>query len=255
MRLEGKVAIITGGAGGIGSATAKRFLREGARVMLVDRDEAKLREAAAKSGSSERVAFRTADVSRVEDTDAYVAETVARFGGVDILFANAGIEGQLAPLVESKVEDFDRVMAVNVRGVYLALQRSAPEIKKRGGGSVVMTSSVAGVVGYAGISPYVASKHAVVGLMKSAAVELAPFGIRVNTLNPGPVDNRMIRSIETMSSPSHPEKMRTELTSKVPLGRYATNEEMADVALFLVSHESSYCTGAVYLADGGFTAS
>ncbi len=253
MRLDGKVAIITGGSGGIGAATAQRFVREGAHVLLVDRDEAALRDVASRLASPSRVAFRKADVSTPEDTDAYVSEAVSRFGGVDVLFANAGIEGKLARLVDSQVEDFDRVIAVNLRGVYLGLRRVANELAKRGGGSIVITSSVAGVIGSAGLGPYVASKHAVIGLMKAAAIELAPLGIRVNTLNPGPIDNRMMRSIEHQGAPEHPETMRAGFTKMVPLGRYGTNEEMADVALFLASHESSYCTGAIFLADGGFT--
>lgn len=253
MRLEGKVAIITGAAGGIGAATAHRFVHEGARVMLVDSGGPALEDLVRRLGS-EVAAAQPADVSTVEGTEAYVRATLERFGALDILFANAGIEGRLAPLMDSAVDDFDRVLAVNLRGVYLGVRRAAREMARRGGGSIVITSSVAGLVGAAGLAPYVASKHAVIGLARSAAIELAPLGIRVNTLNPGPIENRMMHSIEQQGSPDHPESVKAGFIAKVPLGRYGTNEEMAELALFLASSESSYCTGAVFVADGGYVA-
>lgn len=250
--LESKVAIVTGGAGGIGRATAAAFLREGASVMLVDRVEADVRSAAESLG--ERAAFFAADVSELGPTRAYVEATIARFGGVDVLFANAGIEGRVAPITECPVEELDRVLAVNVRGPFLAIQAVAPHMASRGGGSIVITSSVAGVVGTPGLSAYVASKHATIGLAKTAACELAPLGIRVNTVNPGPIENRMMRSIEDQAAPGHGEDVKAGFLAMVPMGRYGTNEEIAELALFLASGASSYCTGAVFLADGGFVA-
>ena len=252
-RLDGKVAIVTGAAGGIGAATARIFLREGASVMLVDREEEPLAELAQTIGAA-GVAYVAADVSDPEQSKRYVAETVRRFGGIDVLFANAGIEGRFAPLLEYPVAELDRVLAVNVRGVFLGVQLAAPHIADRGGGSIVITSSVAGVVGSRGLCAYIASKHAVVGLMKTAACELAPLGIRVNTVNPGPIENRMMRSIEEQAAPGRGDTVKKGYLSQVPLGRYGTNEEIATVALFLASDESSYCTGGVFMADGGFVA-
>lgn len=251
-KLEGKVAIVTGGAGGIGLATARRMLEEGARVLLVDRSPEALKAAARELG--EQAAWTAADVSSPEDTSRYVQEAVTRFGGVDVVFANAGIEGVVKPLIETSVEDFDRVLAVNVRGAWLTIKHSVPELVKRGGGSIIITSSVAGVVGSPGLSPYVTSKHAVMGLVKCAAVELAPLNIRVNSVNPGPIENRMMRSIEEQANPGDPGAVKGGFLSKIPLGRYGTNEEIASVAVFLASADSAYCTGTSILADGGFVA-
>jgi NAD(P)-dependent dehydrogenase (short-subunit alcohol dehydrogenase family) len=251
-KLNGKVAIVTGGAGGIGAATARRFVDEGAKVMLVDIAEGPLSDVAASLG--EAAAYTAADVSNDADAIRYVKETVKKFGGVDIMFANAGIEGSVAPLTETTVENFDRVQGVNVRGVWLALKHVAPELIKRGGGAVIMTSSVAGIRGFAGLGPYVASKHAVMGLMKTAAHELGPLGIRVMTVNPGPVDNRMMRSIEKQSAPDNPSAVKDQFTAGVPLGRYASNEDIANTVAFLASNEGAYCNGASFVVDGGFTA-
>jgi 3alpha(or 20beta)-hydroxysteroid dehydrogenase len=196
-----------------------------------------------------------ADVASEAETARYVAMCVDTFGGVDVLFANAGTEGVVAPLIDQTVEAFDRVIAVNVRGPFLALKHAAPRIAARGGGSIVVTSSVAGLVGSAGLGPYVASKHAVIGLVRTAAIELATSHIRVNALNPGPIENRMMRSIEEQAAPGAPEAVKRRFCEMVPLGRYGTNEEMARFALFLASEDASYCTGNVFVADGGFLAS
>ncbi|MDQ3033179.1 MAG: SDR family oxidoreductase [Myxococcota bacterium] len=251
--LDGKIAIVTGASGGIGRATAALFVREGASVMLVDRDEAEVRRAA-ESLESGQAAWFAADVSDPAQTKGYVEATMTRFGGVDVLFANAGIEGRVAPIVDYPVEELDRVLAVNVRGPFLGIQQVAPLMAARGGGSIVITSSVAGVIGSPGLSAYVASKHATIGLMKAAACELAPLGIRVNTVNPGPIENRMMRSIEEQAAPGAGETVKQGFLAMVPMGRYGTNEEIASVALFLASSASAYCTGSVFMADGGFVA-
>jgi NAD(P)-dependent dehydrogenase (short-subunit alcohol dehydrogenase family) len=251
--LNDKIAIITGATGGIGAATAELFLREGARVLLVDLKAPPLEALAQRLG--ERAAWVSADVSSEADTERYVSEAVRRFGGVDVLFANAGIEGVVQPLTAYTAEDFDRVLAVNVRGVWLGIKYAAPEMAKRGGGSIVVTSSVAGLIGSKGLGVYVASKHAIIGLAKTAALELAAQKIRVNTLNPGPIENRMMRSIEKQANPADPSVVKSGFEHLVPLGRYGTNEEMAQLALFLASADSSYCTGSVFVGDGGFTAS
>ena len=253
MRLENKVAIITGGAGGIGKAAARRFVEEGAKVLLVDLDAAALEAAASELGSN-AVSWCTADVTSPEDNNRMVAECVERFGGVDIFLANAGIEGQVGSIIDSDVEAFDRVMAVNVRGVWLGLKSTLPELGKRGGGSIVITSSVAGINGTAGLSPYITSKHAVIGLMRSAAKEGAPQGIRVNTVNPSPVNTRMMRSLEEGFSPGDGDTMKAAMEQNIPLGRYGEPEDIANVMLFLASDESRFVTGSVYMADGGSTA-
>lgn len=252
-KLNGKVVIVTGATGGIGAASAELFVQEGARVLLVDLKPEPLQALAQRLG--DKAAYVAADVAKAADTEKYVKEAVQRFGGVDVLFANAGIEGAVKPLTECSVEEFDRVLAVNVRGVWLGIKFAAPEIAKRGGGSVVITSSVAGLIGAKGLGPYVTSKHALLGMARTAALELAAQGIRVNTVNPGPIENRMMRSIEQQANPSDPSVVKTGFQSMVALGRYGTNEEIARLALFLASDDSGYCTGSVFVADGGMTAS
>jgi NAD(P)-dependent dehydrogenase (short-subunit alcohol dehydrogenase family) len=252
-KLDGKVAIVTGGAGGIGLATAKLFAEEGASVMIADISEDGLAKAVESIGG-ERVATKVVDVASAEDVASLVADTVDRFGGLDVYIANAGIEGKVAPIADYPVEEFDRVLAVNLRGSFLAIQSAAPAIAKRGGGSIVVTSSVAGLVGATGLGPYCASKHGVMGLVKTAAAELAPMKIRVNTLNPGPIANRMMESIESQANPEAPESVHAMFEGRVPMGRYGTNEEMARIALFLASDDSSYCTGTSFVGDGGYVA-
>jgi NAD(P)-dependent dehydrogenase (short-subunit alcohol dehydrogenase family) len=253
-RLDGKVALITGAAGGIGKAAAKLFVAEGASVLLVDRDEAALKAATAEIGG-QRAAACVADVTQSESNQAMVHAAVDRFGGIDVFLANAGIEGVVKSIVDTEVEWFDRVMAVNVRGVWLGLKYVMPEMAKRGGGSVVITSSVMGVGGGANLAPYVTSKHAVIGLMRSAALEGAAQKIRVNTVNPSPVETRMMRSLEEGSAPGHAARAREATRQRIPLGRYAEPDDIAKVMLFLASPDSEFLTGGVYMADGGWSTS
>jgi len=252
-RLKGKVAIITGGAGGIGRAAGALFAAEGANVLLVDLDETALKEAVADIGSN-RVTYFVADVTRATDNRAMVGCAEERYGGVDVLVANAGIEGDVMPLADYDDERFDQVIAVNVRGVYLGLKHAIPAMQKRGGGSIVITSSVAGVGAAPGIAPYAASKHAVVGLMRSAAKEYAAANIRVNTVNPSPVETRMMRSIETGMGGTAANEVKERLAASIPLARYAEPDDIARVMLFLASDDSAWVTGAVHMADGGMTA-
>lgn len=249
-RLRDRVAIITGGTGGIGRATAEAMIREGARVLLVDRDAVTVAAAARELGDA--CEGFAGDVSIEQTAKDYVAKAVSCFGGVDILVGNAGIEGRLAPLHEQTEADVDRVLGVNVKGVWFGLKHVVPAMIARGGGSVIMTSSVAGLIGSPGLGPYIASKHAVMGLMKTAAMELGPLGIRVNTVNPGPVDNRMMRSIEEQAAPGHAADVKAGFAAQVPLGRYATNEEIAACVVFLASDEASIVHGTSLVADGGF---
>ena len=249
-RLARKIAIITGGAGGIGLATAKRFVQEGAQVLLVDLEERALKEAADSVGS-DSISIVAADVTDPEQVQFYVQTAVERYGGIDILLNNAGIEGEVKPITEASVEMFDQVMAVNVRGVWLGMKYVIPEMEKRGGGSIVITSSMAGISGAPNFSPYSASKHAVVGIMRSLAAECAHMGIRVNTVNPGLIQTRMTDSLAEQNSPADPDQFVQDLNQRIPLGRYGRPEEVADLMLFLASDESSYCTGGTYGIDGG----
>jgi NAD(P)-dependent dehydrogenase (short-subunit alcohol dehydrogenase family) len=253
MRLSGKVAIVTGATGGIGEASTARFLKEGASVMLVDLSENALMATADRLGGK-KLAAQRADVSEPGAMDEVVARTRDRFGGVDVMFANAGVEGVVRPLADTSLDDFDRVMAVNVRGAFLSLRAAAPALAARGGGAILVTASVASFIGSRGLGPYCASKHAVMGLVKTAAIELAAQRIRVVAINPGPIDNRMMRSIEEQAAPGHAADVKAGFEAKVPLGRYGTNEEIAHLAAFLASDEASYCTGAAFVADGGFLA-
>ncbi|MCC5885786.1 MAG: SDR family oxidoreductase [Gammaproteobacteria bacterium] len=251
-RLEGKVAVITGGSGGIGLAAARRFVAEGARVMLVDLDAEALSRAVADLG--EATAFAVADVTDPAASEAYVAAAEQRFGGVDILLANAGIEGTVKSIVEQDVATFDAVMAVNVRGVWLGLKYAMPAMKRRGGGSVVITSSTAGIRASAGVSPYITSKHATIGLMRSAALEGAADGIRVNTVNPSPTETRMMRSLEDGFFPGDGQVAHDRIARSIPLGRYGQPEDVANLMCFLASDEARFITGAVYMVDGGISA-
>jgi len=248
-RLQGRVAIVTGATGGIGAASARRFLSEGAKVVLADLDANLLSELAASLESSNVLTVRT-DVSDSSQVLHCVETTLAHFGSLDVMFANAGTEGAFKPIRELTLAELNRVLAVNVGGVFSSIKHAANAMT--GGGSIIATSSVAGFVGSSGLGAYCASKHAVMGLVKSAAIELAPARIRVNAINPGPIENRMMRSIEEQAAPANPGAVKTGFEQMVPLRRYGTNDEIAQLAVFLASNESSYCTGAAFVADGGF---
>jgi NAD(P)-dependent dehydrogenase (short-subunit alcohol dehydrogenase family) len=252
MKLANKVVLITGAGGGIGLAAAHLLALEGASVVLVDLHEATLIEATRAIGP--RASYVVADVSDPTSMQNTVDRTVERHGGIDVFIANAGIEGAVTSLVDYPLEQFERVMAVNVRGVWLGLQCVVPVMRQRGGGSIIITSSGAGTHGMPKMAAYSASKHAVIGLMRSAAIELAKDNIRVNTVNPGPVETRMMRSIEENLAPGTPEKIKQRFQHATPLKRYAAPEEIAQMMVFLASDASSYCTGAIYAVDGGDSA-
>lgn len=253
-RLEGKIALITGATGGIGEATAKRFLEEGASVMLVGRSAQKLKETYGRLSHFENVAYFTADATDEKATEASFETTVKAFGGIDILLANAGTEGKFAPIEKVTLDGFESVLRTNVIGVWLSMKYAVAPMKKRGGGSIIALSSIAGMIGSPTMAPYIASKHAVFGLVKTAALELAASNIRVNAIGPGPIDNRMMRSLESQFNPDDPTAGHDFVLSLVPMGRFGTNEEVAHLALFLASDESSYCTGSIHMIDGGFIA-
>lgn len=250
-KLKNKVAIITGGAGGIGKATAKLFLSHGAKVMLVGRTEHTLKKLINELNSP-NIAYCVADVSKPDDTKIYVKETVSKFDKIDIFFNNAGIEGTSKPISEYPEDIFDKVIDVNLKGVWLGCHYVIPKMSD--GGSVIITSSVAGLKGFKGLGAYVASKHAVVGIMRTAALENAERKIRVNTIHPGPVNTRMMREIEKETSPENPKEAQKGFEAGIPFGRYAEANEIAELVLFLASNESKYITGTMLVIDGGMSA-
>ncbi|MFL1895332.1 SDR family NAD(P)-dependent oxidoreductase [Aquimarina sp. 2-A2] len=246
--LKNKVVLITGGSGGIGKATAKLFAANGAQVMLVGSTESKLKQTIEELDFP-NISYSVADVSRSEDTKRYVSDTLSRFGKIDIFFNNAGIEGESKPIEAYSEKMFDRVIEVNLKGVWLGCQFVLPKISD--GGSVIITSSVAGIKGFKGLGAYVASKHAVVGIMRVAALENAHRNIRVNTIHPGPVHTRMMRAIEKQIAPDNPKEAQKGFEAAIPFGRYAEANEIAETVLFLASDQSAYITGTTQVIDGG----
>lgn len=251
-RFEGKVALVTGAANGIGRAAAARLGAEGARLVLVDRDAEALAETAKQLGAE---AHLEADVTDEAAVDGYVHEAEARCGGIDLFVNNAGIEGRVAPIVDLDVADFDRVQAVNARGVFLGLRAVLRSMTRSGrGGAIVNTASQAGIKGGPSFSPYIASKHAVVGLTRTAALEVARHGIRVNAVAPGFIDTRMMGDLDQAHSQGDVAETRRRREAVVPLGRYGSADEVASVMAFLLSDDASYVTGNIVLVDGGLNA-
>jgi NAD(P)-dependent dehydrogenase (short-subunit alcohol dehydrogenase family) len=255
MELEDKTALITGAAGGIGRAVAKAFAREGAQLLLVDRDEtAGQAVASALRDAGAIVRFVAADVTRAADVAACVQAALDAYGRIDCFHNNAGIEGKVAPTAEYDEAMFDAVLAVNVKGVFLGLRHVLPVMLRQKSGAVVNTASVAGLVGTPGMCAYVASKHAVIGLTKAASGEVARAGIRVNAICPGPVETRMIRSLESQLDPGNPDAIAQRYKSGIPSGRYTTPEEVAEIVLFLCSDRARNVNGAQWVVDGARTA-
>jgi NAD(P)-dependent dehydrogenase (short-subunit alcohol dehydrogenase family) len=255
MEFKGKVALVTGGAGGIGRAASLAFARRGARVVVVDREAAAGEETARlarEAGGEAR--FVHADVTRSGDVQGYVEAALDAYGAIDCFHNNAGIEGRVAPTAEYEEAAFDAVMGVNAKGVFLGLRHVLPVMIRQGRGAVVNTASIAGLVGTAGMPAYVASKHAVIGLTKVAAGEVGPLGVRVNAVCPGPIATRMVRDIARQVSPNNPEGVEERYSASIPLRRYGTAEEVANVVLFLCSDLAGNVTGAQYVVDGGRTA-
>lgn len=250
--MANKVALVTGATGGIGQACARKLVAQGAVVILVDLDRNRLDELARDIGGE--TLCLVADVSDEQQSINYVQAALTRYSRIDQAFLNAGIEGPAGLIPDTPIQAFDRVMQVNVRGVWLGLAQLMPAMGKAGGGSIVITSSIAGLRGSARHAPYVASKHAVIGLMKSAAIEGAPQGIRVNAVCPGAVDTRMMRSIEAGANPSQPEGVRGKIEAGIPQKRYASPDEVAAMMCFVAGEAVGYCTGSVFTIDGGATA-
>jgi len=250
-QLSGKVCIITGGAGSIGLATARLFLREGAKVMLVDLRESDLKRALAdlNSGSAASVA---ADVTRADQVKNYVEKTVTKWGRIDVLFSNAGNFGSAAPVTEFPEDVFDSVMAVHIKGAFLACKYGLPHMND--GGSVIITSSTVGIrAPGGGGSAYTTAKHAQVGLMRTVAKEVAPRGIRVNTIHPGPVDNTFQAAVEKDIGDRIGLDATKLINEAVTLKRHASPEEIARSVLYLASDQSSFMTGSTLVVDGGLS--
>ncbi|NLO28816.1 MAG: SDR family oxidoreductase [Actinobacteria bacterium] len=248
-RLEHKVAVITGAASGIGLAATRLFAGEGARVLAVDMEADALREAVAPLGS--RVLPFIADVTQETQIEQAMATAAEVFSGIDVVIANAGIFGTQAPIEKASVEGFNRVMTVNVTGVVITIKHAVPHLTERGGGSIIIMSSVGALIGNPEAVAYTASKHALTGVMKVAARELAPNDIRVNTVNPGLVDTPMMRTVEAEICPEDPLQGRARLRDATFLKRFVQPEEVAELMLFLASDEARNCTGGMYMIDGG----
>jgi NAD(P)-dependent dehydrogenase (short-subunit alcohol dehydrogenase family) len=249
--LQNKVCVITGGAGSVGLASARAFLAEGAKVMLVDLREADLAKAIAALDSGHAASF-AADVTQADRVKAYIDATVAKWGKIDVLFSNAGNSGVVAPIDAYPEDVFDSVIAVHVRGAFLACKYGLPQMNE--GGSIVITSSVVGVRGDGGGSAaYVTAKHAQVGLMRSVSKNAAMKKVRVNTLHPGPIDNQFQLDIEKGISALAGIDGTELLNQAIPLHRHARPDEIAKAALFLASDQSSFTTGSILMADGGMS--
>lgn len=249
--LDGKVCIVTGGAGSIGLASARRFIEEGARVMLVDRREPALREALRELGE-EHCACTIADVGVAADARHYIEQTLRRWGHIDVLFSNAGNGGVIAPLADYPEDAFDEAWRVHVKGAFLACKYGIARMSD--GGSVIITCSVAGLRGDPGVYGYITAKHAQIGLMRCAAKEAAARRIRVNTIHPGPTDNAFQAGIEAQLGHVLGRDAGRFFDELIPLRRHGRPEETAAVALFLASDQSSFVTGAMLVVDGGMSA-
>ena len=247
---EGKVALVTGGGSGIGRAAALAFAREGAKVVIADRNAQRGEEIVSTIRDAGGIAsFRRTDVSVADQIEALVDYTMKTYGRLDLAFNNAGIEGDVKPLIDQTEANFDTVMDINVKGVWLSMKYEIPRMLEQGGGAIVNSSSVAGVVGFPEIGIYAASKHAVIGLTKTAALEYSAQGIRINAVNPAAIDTEMIdRLADGMNV------KKDDLTTFHPIGRLGRVEEVAEAVLWLCSDKASFVTGHSMMVDGGFTA-
>jgi NAD(P)-dependent dehydrogenase (short-subunit alcohol dehydrogenase family) len=248
-RLDGRAAIITGGEGSIGLATARAFVAEGASVFLAGIAEPELKAGAAELGDSG--AWAVTDVTDSAQVKAAVDAALDRFGRLDIVIANAGIAGATGPIAEYPEDAFDQTLAVHVRGAFLLCKHAVPHL--RAGASVIITSSVVGLTAAPNIAGYSTAKHAQVGLMRTLASELAPRGIRVNTIHPGPVDNEFQHRIEVTATGAGQDEAAAIFNQMIPLARHAAPAEIARAMLFLASDDSSFMTGATLAVDGGMS--
>jgi len=255
MDFTGKVALITGGGGDIGQAAALGFATHGARVVIVDIDEAAgLAGARLVKERGGDASFVRADVSRTDDVRHYVQAVLDAYGAIDCFFNNAGIEGAIAPTQDYDEVMFDRVISVNLKGVFLGLRHVLPVMLRQGAGTIVNSASITAIFGGPRMPAYVASKHGVLGLTKAAAADVARFGVRVNAVCPGPVETRMMRSLEAQRNPADPAALGAAIRAGIPTGSYSSPEEVANAVLYLCSTLSSNITGTHLMLDGGRSA-
>ncbi len=247
----GRGVLITGGAGGIGAETARAFLEQGAKVALVDISEQALATAKAELDALGEVITIAANVTDEADVQRYVAETVTAFGRIDVFFNNAGIEGRMGPFTSLSVEDFDRTFAINAKGVFLGLKHVVPVMQQAGGGSIINTSSEAGLDGSPNVLAYIGSKHAVTGITKAAALEVAGTGVRINSVHPSGVNTAMVKRIAEGFAGPDGDPDSFDFAAAIPAGRLAKPRDIANVVVFLGSDEAEFVTGAQWRVDGG----
>lgn len=245
---KGKVAVVTGGVSGIGRATSLAFAKQGAKVAVVDWKENDEMVDLIKDLGSEAI-FIKCDVSKAEEVKAMVAKVIAAFGRLDYAFNNAGIEGTQANTFDCTEQNWDKTIGVNLKGIWLCMKYEIPELLKQGKGAIVNCASVAGLIGFAGLPAYVASKHGVVGLTKTTALEYAKLGIRVNAVCPGVIQTPMIDRLTGKTK-----EAIEQFTGLEPMGRFGLPEEIANAVVWMCSDEASFVTGHAMTADGGFVA-
>lgn len=249
LSFENKVALVTGAAGGMGLATAKAFAEAGAAVVLADfREEAVKAEAQKLLAAGHKAIAVRCDVSDDAQVEAMMDHTVAEFGRLDAAFNNAGVMARIAPTADSSREDWDRVIGINLRGVWICMKHELRQMKRQGSGAIVNNASVGALTGNPGIGSYIASKHGVVGLTRTAALEYVKHGIRVNAVNPGLIDTQIARDVVDGN-----EQAYEDIAKHVPIGRAGTAEEIASAVLWLCSTGASYVVGHALTVDGGMT--
>jgi NAD(P)-dependent dehydrogenase (short-subunit alcohol dehydrogenase family) len=251
IRLDGRVAVVTGAAGVIGSAAMRLLAERGAQIVAVDRRQADLQAAVMDLPASAQALAVTADVTREGEVAGYVRAAVDSFGAIDVFFNNAGVEGEIAPITRYSLETFRKVIDVNVIGVFLGLKHVLPVMLNQNKGSIINTASIAGLIGATEIAAYTASKHAVIGLTKSAALECSATGVRVNCVCPGLIDSRMLSAIIEGRNPAKAPVPDEKIVERIPARRLGKAFEVASIVAFLASDEASYVSGSAYTVDGG----
>jgi len=254
IRLDGSIAVVTGAAGVIGSATTKLLAERGARIVAIDRRREDVEAAIKELPASAEALAVAADVSDEDEVAEYVHAAVDRFGTIDVFYNNAGVEGEIKPITQYPLETFRRVLDVNVVGVFLGMKHVLPVMLKQNKGSIINTASIAGLMGSPQIAVYSASKHAVIGLTKSAAWECTGTGVRVNCVCPGLIDSRMLSAILDGRNSGNARTPHEKIVERIPARRLGRAHEVASIVAFLASDEASYVSGSAYTVDGGRTA-
>jgi NAD(P)-dependent dehydrogenase (short-subunit alcohol dehydrogenase family) len=254
IRLDGKVAVVTGAAGVIGTAAIRLLAERGARVVAVDRREQDLKTAIEDLPASAQALAVTADVTSEDEVADYVRVAIDKFGTIDVFYNNAGVEGDIKPITEYPLQSFRKVLDVNVVGVFLGLKHVLPVMLKQNRGSIINTASIAGLMGSPQVAVYSASKHAVIGLTKSAAWECSATAVRVNCVCPGLIDSRMLSAIIQGRNAGNAPTPHEKIVERIPARRLGQASEVASIVAFLASDEASYVSGSAYTVDGGRTA-